>query len=64
MREIEKAKKILSSVNEAIIEIEDFFEGLKIYEIVTRDLFEDLNADLFLKTLDPIQNALDESGLQ
>jgi len=53
-REVEKAKRALSSVHETKIEIEDIVEGVHVDEVLTRARFEELNADLFKKTLTPV----------
>jgi len=63
-REVEKAKRALSSTHEAKIEVEDLVEGIDVDEILTRAKFEELNADLFKKTLTPVQTALEDSGLK
>jgi len=61
-REVEKAKRALSSVHEYKIEIENFFEGINFEETLTRAKFEELNMDLFKKTLVPVQTALDDAN--
>lgn len=61
-REVEKAKRALSSIPEYTIEIENLFEGLDFEETLTRAKFEELNADLFKKTLGPVQIALDDAN--
>lgn len=43
------------------MEIEDLVEGVDFDEVLTRARFEELNADLFKKTLGPVQTALDDS---
>lgn len=48
----------------AQIEIEDLVEGLDFNEELTRAKFEELNADLFKKTIGPVQSALEDSGLK
>lgn len=53
-REIEKAKRALSSTHETKIEIEDLVDGYDFSEVLTRARFEELNADLFKKTLGPL----------
>jgi heat shock protein 5 len=63
-REVEKAKRALSSTHEAKIEIEALYEGMDFSEVLTRAKFEELNADLFKKTLGPVQTAMDDSGLK
>jgi heat shock protein 5 len=63
-REVEKAKRALSSTHEAKIEIENLHDGVDFSEPLTRARFEELNADLFKKTLGPVQIALDDAGLK
>jgi heat shock protein 5 len=63
-REVEISKRALSSTHEVKIEIEDLVEGLDFSEMLTRARFEELNSDLFKKTLGPMQIALDDSGLK
>jgi len=46
------------------IEIEDLIEGYDFDEVLTRARFEELNADLFKKTIGPVQTALEDSGLK
>jgi heat shock protein 5 len=54
-REVEKAKRALSNTHEAKIEIEGLIDGQDFTEVLTRARFEELNADLFKKTLGPVQ---------
>lgn len=60
-REVERAKRALSSTHEYTIEIENLFEGFDFEENLTRAKFEELNSDLFKKTLGPVQKALDDA---
>lgn len=60
-REVEKAKRALSSTHEYSIEIENLFEDFDFEETLTRAKFEELNADLFKKTLLPVQKALEDA---
>merc|ERR1712176_1320543 len=62
-REVEKAKRQLSSTHSAKIEIESFFEGEDFSETLTRAKFEELNNDLFRGTLKPVQKVLEDSEL-
>jgi len=62
--EVEKAKKSLSSQTQAKIEIEAFFEGTDFSETLTREKFEELNFDIFRKTLDPFKKALEDTKLK
>ena len=58
-REVEQAKRILSSAHQASITIENFADGKDLEETLTRAKFEELNNDLFKKTLGPVQKVLD-----
>ena len=54
----ERAKRTLSSATEASIEIDSLHDGVDFYFKVTRAKFEELNADLFRKTLEPVEKVL------
>ncbi|KAK3310210.1 hsp70-like protein [Chaetomium strumarium] len=57
-REAEKAKRALSSQLSTRIEIESLFRGIDFSETLTRAKFEQLNMDLFRKTLRPVEQVL------
>lgn len=61
-RDVEKAKRALSSTHEYKIEIDGLADGLNFEEVLTRAKFEELNMDLFKKTLIPVQTALDDAS--
>jgi len=63
-REAEKAKRALSSATKVKIEIENFADGKDFSEELTRARFEDLNNDLFRKTLKPLEQVLKDSGIK
>lgn len=63
-REVEKAKCALSTSFQAVIEIDNFYEGQDFRETITRARFEELNAELFRSTLKPIDQVLKDSGLK
>jgi len=63
-KEVEQAKRILSSSHQTSIEIENFQDGQDLVQTLTRAKFEELNADLFKKTLGPVQKVLDDSKLK
>jgi len=63
-RETEIAKRQLSTQHQAKIEIESFHGGEDLIETLTRAKFEELNNDLFRKTLDPVTNVLKDSKLK
>ncbi|XP_048477675.1 heat shock protein 68 isoform X4 [Plutella xylostella] len=59
----ERAKRTLSSSTEATIEIDALYEGIDYYSRVSRARFEELNADLFRGTLEPVEKALKDAKL-
>lgn len=63
-REVERAKRILSSSTQTKIEIESFHNGIDFSESLSRALFEQLNMDLFRKTLGPVERVLSDSKLK
>merc|ERR1711937_895665 len=62
-KEVERVKRALSSQQQARVEIEDLAEGFDFSETLTRARFEELNVDLFKKTLGPVKQALDDAGV-
>ncbi|KAH3687274.1 hypothetical protein WICPIJ_001736 [Wickerhamomyces pijperi] len=63
-REVEKAKRTLSSQISTRIEIDSFVDGIDLSETLTRAKFEELNIELFKKTLKPVEQVLKDSGLK
>jgi heat shock protein 5 len=61
-REVEKAKRALSTVHQVKVEIEGLLDGEDFSETLTRAKFEEINGDLFKKTLKPVQQVLDDAG--
>ncbi|XP_043275877.1 major heat shock 70 kDa protein Ab-like [Venturia canescens] len=59
----ERAKRTLSSSTEATIEIDALYEGLDFYTKISRARFEELCADLFRATLEPVEKALADAKL-
>ncbi|KAL0174148.1 hypothetical protein M9458_030116, partial [Cirrhinus mrigala] len=59
----ERAKRTLSSSTQASIEIDSLYEGIDFYTSITRARFEELNADLFRGTLDPVEKSLRDAKL-
>ena len=59
----ERAKRTLSSSTEASIEIDALFDGIDFYTKVSRARFEELNADLFRGTLQPVEKALNDAKM-
>ncbi len=63
-REVEKAKRTLSSELQTKIEIESFFQNEDFTEVLTRAKFEELNNDLFQSTLEPVEKVLEDAHLK
>ncbi|KAJ5856427.1 uncharacterized protein N7529_010371 [Penicillium soppii] len=63
-REVEKAKRTLSSQMSTRIEIEAFHNGQDFSETLTRAKFEELNVDLFKKTLKPVEQVLKDAKIK
>jgi len=59
----ERAKRTLSSSTQANIEIDSLFEGVDFYTSITRARFEELNADLFRGTLEPVEKSMRDAKL-
>merc|ERR1712151_1468760 len=62
-REVERVKRTLSSQHQARLEIESLYDGIDFSETLTRARFEELNMDLFKKTLGPVKNVMEDGGL-
>jgi heat shock protein 5 len=62
-KEAERAKRTLSSTSQTRIEIEALFDGVDFSETLTRAKFEELNLDLFKKTMKPVKKALEDSKM-
>lgn len=59
----ERAKRTLSSSTQANIEIDSLYEGIDFYSSITRARFEEICADLFRGTLEPVEKALRDAKL-
>merc|ERR1711930_30069 len=59
----ERAKRTLSASAQANIEIDSLFEGVDFYTSITRARFEELCADLFRGTLEPVEKSLRDAKL-
>merc|ERR1712054_399329 len=62
-REVEKAKRALSSTHQTRVEIEALYDGADFSETLTRARFEEINSDLFKSTFGPVKQVLEDSGL-
>jgi len=63
-REVEKAKRSLSTQMSVRIELEAIMDGIDFSETLTRAKFEELNIDLFKGTIKPVEQVLKDAGLQ
>jgi len=63
-REVEKAKRALSSQHQARIEVESLIDGEDFSETLTRARFEELNMDLFKATMKPVQKVMDDADMK
>jgi heat shock protein 5 len=63
-REVEKAKRILSTETSTRVDIQSFENGHNFSQTLTRGDFEELNMDLFLKTLESVEQVLSAVGLK
>ena len=63
-REVERAKRILSSEHQTKIEIESFLPNDDFSETLTRAKFEEINIDLFRSTLIPVEIVLKDAKLK
>jgi heat shock protein 5 len=62
-REVERVKRTLSSQHQARLEIEGLIDGIDFSETLTRARFEELNLDLFKKTLGPVQKVMEDADM-
>jgi len=63
-REAERAKRSLSNQHQVRVEIESLYDGIDFSEPLTRARFEELNNDLFLKTMGPVKKAMEDAGMK
>jgi heat shock protein 1/8 len=59
----ERAKKQLSSNTQAYIEIDGLFEGIDFNSSISRAAFENMNSDLFRKTIEPVEKVLKDAKM-
>ena len=63
-REVERVKRALSAAHQARLEIEALYDGEDFSETLTRARFDELNLDLFKRTLQPVEKVLADGGLK
>lgn len=57
----ERAKRTLSGNTQASIDVDSIHEGIDLNVIITRARFESICADIFTKTLEPVERVLSDS---
>uniref|UniRef100_A0A6C0CBK0 Uncharacterized protein n=1 Tax=viral metagenome TaxID=1070528 RepID=A0A6C0CBK0_9ZZZZ len=60
---VENGKKILSSTDKTVICIDDFYNGHKLYHILTRNTLETVCNDLFIMCMKPLDDVLKSAEL-
>merc|ERR1719456_227087 len=63
-REVEKAKRALSSTHQTKVEVEAIFDGEDLSETLTRAKFEELCNDLFKNTIKPVKQVMEDGGFE
>jgi heat shock protein 5 len=63
-REAERAKRALSTQHQVRVEIESLYDGVDFSEPLTRARFEELNNDLFKKTMGPVKRAMEDADMK
>ncbi|XP_022916643.1 heat shock 70 kDa protein 1-like [Onthophagus taurus] len=59
----ERAKRTLSVATQANIEIDSLADGVDFYASISRAKFEELNSDIFRRTLEPVEKAIRDAKL-
>jgi endoplasmic reticulum chaperone BiP len=62
-KEVERVKRALSTQSQARLEIDDLLPGFDLQETLTRARFEELNNDLFKKTLAVVDHVMERAKL-
>lgn len=62
-RAVEGAKRTLSAQQSTTLEIEAFEGGHDFSEVLTRAKFEEINGDLFKRTMGPVERVLRDAGV-
>ncbi|CAG2068247.1 unnamed protein product, partial [Timema podura] len=59
----ERTKRTLSVATQANVEVDSLHEGIDFYSSISRARFEELNSDLFRRTLEPVEKALSDARM-
>uniref|UniRef100_A0A8D2E3P8 Heat shock cognate 71 kDa protein n=1 Tax=Theropithecus gelada TaxID=9565 RepID=A0A8D2E3P8_THEGE len=62
-KDTSESKRAVRRFRTASIEIDSLYEGINFYTSITHAQFEELNADLFYGTLDPVEKGLRDAKL-
>ena len=57
----ERLKRTLSNSAQGVIELESLYEGIDFYSSMSRARFEEINGDLFRRTLEPVEKVMRDS---
>lgn len=59
----ERAKRTLSASAQTSVEIDSLYEGVDFFTSITRARFEELNADLFRKCIEPVEKVIKDAKM-
>ena len=59
----ERAKRTLSGASQAFVEIDSLYDGIDFNSTITRAKFEDMNMNLFRKTMEPVEKVLRDAKM-
>lgn len=60
---VETAKKILSTTDKAIVCVDDFYNGQKLYYVLTKEIFEMICNQMFILCIKPIRDIIESVGM-
>ncbi|CAI0454283.1 unnamed protein product [Linum tenue] len=63
-RECERAKRVLSSQMQTRVEVDSLIQGIDFSEPLTRAKFEELNSDLFERTMEVVNSTLKDAKVE
>lgn len=59
----ERAKRTLSSVTQTTVEVDSLFQGEDFSANITRARFEEINANAFKSTMEPVEKVLKDAKM-
>ncbi|XP_078153722.1 uncharacterized protein LOC144548886 [Carex rostrata] len=59
----EKAKRVLSTIAETVVEIDALDKGFDFYSVITREEFEELNKSLFERSISCVKRCLEDAKM-